>query len=80
MLRTPPPRAPNSEMVLTGLLLQEALAVQEDLSQRIAGCPRDHSLQKQSEKNTVLLHRLIQEYQMAIAHYLSRLSKSHLVF
>jgi hypothetical protein len=80
MLCRPLPHAANHEMVITAVLLQQSLAVQEDLLKRIAQSPRDRPLQKQSAENTVLIHRLIQEYRMAIARYLSRLSRSQLVF
>jgi hypothetical protein len=79
----PPPTLngiPKREMVASALLLQEALAVQEDLSCRLAGSPRDRSLRRQSEKNEELVDRLIFGYRTAISRYLSRLTRSQLVF
>lgn len=67
-------------MVATGLLLKQVLDVQEDLLSRRAESPRDRSLQRQSEKNEELVDRLIQEYRTEISRYLSRLTKSQLVF
>jgi len=72
--------APNRDMVSTGLLLKQVLAVHEDLLGRRAKSPRDLSLRRQSEKNEELVGRLIQEYRTAISRYLSRLTKSQLVF
>jgi hypothetical protein len=70
----------SREMVSAGLLLQQALAVQEDLLDRLGDCPTDRSLWRESEKNEELVHRLIWEYRTEISRYLSRFTKSQLVF
>lgn len=67
-------------MAATGLLLREALAIQEDLMNRLDECPSDRSLWRLSEKNEELVGRLIWAYRIAIARYLSRFGKSQLVF
>jgi hypothetical protein len=67
-------------MVASALLLRQALAVQEDLVDRLGKSPGDRSLWRQSQKNEDMVDRLIFGYRTAISHYLSRLSKSQLVF
>lgn len=80
MLRPAFTGTPNREMVSAGLLLQQALAVQEDLQDRLGDSPTDRSLRRQSQKNEELVHRLIWGYRTEISRYLSRFSKSQLVF
>jgi hypothetical protein len=67
-------------MVTAGLLLREALAIQEDLLDRLGESPTNQSLWKQSDRNEELVDRLIAAYRTSISRYLSRLTKSQLVF
>ena len=80
MLRPALTGPPNREMVATGLLLHQALAIQEDLLERLDECPTDQSLWRLSDKHEELVDRLLQEYRLAISRYLFRLTKSQLVF
>jgi len=67
-------------MAILGLLLQRALAVQEDLLKRLQESPTDASLWKESERNEALVDRLIGVYRASISRYLTRFAKSRLVF
>jgi hypothetical protein len=79
----PPPArtvSPDNDMVVSGLLLNEALAIQADLLGRLRESPDDPSLWRQTEKNEELVDRLIWGYRTAISRYLSRLARSQLFF
>lgn len=72
--------AMNQEMVTVRVLLRGAMAIHKDLLSRLDRCPNDRSLRKQIDQNEILICRLVWGYRTAIAGYISRLSKSQLVF
>ena len=72
--------AMNQEMVTVRVLLHGAMAIHKDLLSRLDRRPHDRSVRKQIDRNEILICRLAWGYQTAIAGYLSRLSKSQLVF